>query len=94
MPRRALNQIRKLVRESAYDVTDHALDEMADDNLLLVDVETVILTAKTAREDNTDPRGTVYVIEGVAADRKTRVGVAVRFKAEDKLLIITAYKIE
>src|SRR5947208_15653874 len=35
MPRDPLTRIRKLVRELCYEVTDHAWDEMADDNLLL-----------------------------------------------------------
>jgi len=93
VPSRLLELIRELVRNGRYDVTDHAWDEMADDALLLVDVETAILTGDIVREDYGDPRGTVYVIEGVGADRATEVGTAVRFNERRDALIITAYKI-
>ena len=93
MPRHILDEIRRLTRDGSYDVTDHGYDEMADDNLLLVDVETAILTGAIVREDKDDPRGTVHVLEGIAADRTTPVGIAVRFARPDRLLIVTAYKI-
>lgn len=63
MPDRILESIRECIREGRYDETDHAWDEMADDNLLLVDVETAILTGEIVRVDTDDPRGTVYVVE-------------------------------
>jgi hypothetical protein len=94
MPRRLLERIRRLVRELRYEVTDHAWDEMAEDNLLLVDVETAMLTGDVVREDRREPRGVVYVIEGKATDRETQVGVAVRFNERDNLLVITAYKLD
>jgi hypothetical protein len=93
MPSSVLETIRDLVRQGRYDVTDHAWDEMADDNLLLLDVETAILTGVIVREDKGDPRGTVYVIEGVGADRATPVGAAVRFNERQDALVITVYKI-
>ena len=93
MPSHVLELIRELIRAGRYDVTDHAWDEMADDALLLVDVETAILTGEIVREDHGDPRGTVYVIEGVGTDRETAVGSAVRFNERKDALIITAYKI-
>lgn len=93
MPSSVLETIRDLVRQGRYDVTDHAWDEMADDNLLLLDVETAIFTGVIVREDTGDPRGIVYVIEGVGTDRMTRVGAAVRFNDRQDALVITAYKI-
>ena len=93
MPSHVLDLIRELVRAGRYDVTDHAWDEMAEDALLLVDVETAILTGDIVREDRGDLRGTVYVIEGVGTDRATAVGTAVRFNERRDALIITAYKI-
>jgi hypothetical protein len=93
MPSHVLELIHKLVRDGHYDVTDHAWDEMADDNLLLVDVETAILTGEIVREDRGDPRGTVYVMEGVGTDRRTPVGIAIRFTERNNALVITAYKL-
>jgi hypothetical protein len=93
MPARVLNRIRELIRQGRYDLTDHAWDEMVDDNLLLVDLETAILTGEIVSEDSGDPRGTVYKIHGVGTDRKTKVGAAVRFNDERDALIITVYEI-
>ena len=42
MPHRSLQRIQALVRELQYEVTDHAWDELASDNLLLIDIETAI----------------------------------------------------
>ncbi len=67
---------------------------MAEDDLLLVDVETPILTGEIVREDRGDPRGTVYVIEGAGTDRETPVGVAVRFKERENVVVITAYQVD
>ena len=93
MPRSVLEQIRQLIRESRYEMTDHAQEEIEDDGLLPCDVETAILTGEIAREDKGDLRGTVYVIEGVGTDRYTPVGCACRFNERRIVLIITAYKI-
>jgi hypothetical protein len=40
-----------------------------------------------------DPRGTRYVVEGLAMDGITRVGVVGRFTTTDSYLIITVYAI-
>jgi hypothetical protein len=93
MPQRLLERIRRLVRELRYEISDHAWDEMAEDNLLIVDVETAMLTGNVVREDKGDPRGTVYVLEGISTDGETTIGVVIRFNQRENLLVITAYKI-
>jgi hypothetical protein len=93
MPGHILDLIRDCVREGRFDLTDHAWDEMADDNLLLVDVETAILTGDIIRVDKDDPRGTVYVIHGTTTTRENKIGVAVRFDAVRQMLIITVYSL-
>jgi hypothetical protein len=42
MPRRVLERIREAVRTQRYDVTKHAVDEMAEDGLDIVDLETAM----------------------------------------------------
>jgi hypothetical protein len=69
----------------------HAMDEMAEDNLDIIDVEHTILNGRVARTEKHDPRGTRYVIEGMAADEQTAVGVVGRFTSTDRYLIITVY---
>ena|SRR2546422_9825582 len=92
--RRVIECIQELVRDLRYEVTDHAWDEMAEDDLLLVDIETAILTGEIVRTDKGDPRGTVYVVEGTGADRQTRVRVALRFNQRENVVIITTYMID
>lgn len=55
-------------------MTVHAMEEMAEDDLDLVDVEQAVLNGQVIRTHKEDPRGTKYVIEGLAVDGETLVG--------------------
>ena len=88
-----IERIRGKIRLCQYDMSAHAMEEMAEDLLDIVDVEIAILDERLARVERGDPRGTKYVIEGTAADRKTPVGVVGRFTGADRYLIITVYKV-
>ena len=74
-------------------MTIHAVEEMAEDNLDLLDVEEAILNGKVVRRDKQDPRGAKYTIEGLALDGETLVGVVGRFQGIDRFLIITVYEV-
>src|SRR5438128_448501 len=93
MPRNRLNQIREKVRLRQYDMSSHAMEEMAEDGLDILDVEQAFLNGRLARIEKDDPRGTKYVIEGLAADQVTPVGVVGRFTGADRYLIITVYEV-
>lgn len=71
----------------------HATEEMAEDGLDIGDVEHTVLHGRITRTDRNDPRGTKYVIEGMAADQNTPVGVVGRFTGTGRYLIITVYAI-
>ncbi len=71
----------------------HAMEEMAEDLLDIVDVESAVLNGRIARIERDDPKGTKYVIEGIAADQKASVGVVGRFTGTGRYLIITVYEI-
>lgn len=43
MPRSTLERIRKRIQLGQYDMTAHAMDEMAEDDLDIVDIECSIL---------------------------------------------------
>ena len=73
-------------------MTVHAAEEMAEDDLDILDVEQALLTGQLLRTEKDDPRGTKYVIEGLATDGKTSVGVVGRFQGE-RYLIITIYEV-
>lgn len=93
MPRSRLERIRDCIRRRHYDMTAHAMEEMAEDSLSILDVETAILTGEISRTEKDDPRGTKYVLVGVADDRKTPVGVVGRFVSLRRFLVITVYEV-
>ena len=69
----------------------HAMEEMAEDELDILDVEHAILNGQITRTERDDPRGTKYVVEGIATDRLTLVGVVGRFTGTGWYLVITVY---
>ena len=71
----------------------HAMEEMAEDMLTILDVESAILNGKVNRIEKDDPRGTKYVIVGTALDQQTPVGVVIRFASSGRTLIITVYEV-
>jgi len=78
---------------SQYDLTVHAYEEMAEDDLDVFDIEEAILNGRIARTQKRDPRGKKYTIEGLALDGITAVGIVGRFHATDRFLIITVYDV-
>ena len=94
MASRDLERIRNAILDGRYTLTEHAYDEMAEDNLDVLDVESAILTGEIDKVLTRDPRGTRCVVIGKATDQNTPVGVVVRFVEHDQLLIITVYEME
>ena len=93
MMQRILQRIRNKVRCRQYDMTAHAMEEMAEDNLDIIDIEHVILGGQIIRVEKDSERGTKYVIYGTAIDPNIAVEVVVRITANSRLLIITVYEI-
>jgi hypothetical protein len=93
MSEAVLRRVRAAVIAGAYDMTQHAVEEMAEDALTVVDVESALLTATLVRTETDDPRGTCYVLEGMAEDGGTLVGVVLRFNRAERPLIITVYEV-
>ena len=91
MPKRLLERIRDAVRSQQYDASKHAVDEMAEDGLDIVDLETAILNGRIRKTEKDDPRGARYTVHGIAADGVTTVGSVGRFTETSRYLIITAY---
>jgi Domain of unknown function (DUF4258) len=87
----ALGRIRQAVVDQSYVMSVHALLEMREDRLDLIDVESAILTGTIERVFEDDPRGSRYEIVGKACDLTADVGVVVRFAGP--VLIITIYEI-
>jgi len=94
MASRDLERIRNAILDQRYTLTEHAYDEMDDDNLDVLDVESAILTGEVDQVLTKDPRGTRYVVIGKATDQATPVGVVVRIVERDRVLVLTVYEIK
>lgn len=93
MPRRIIDKIRNAIRSGNYDVTSHAIDEMAEDEFGIFDLESAILSGKIVKQEKDDPRGIKYIIEGLDVGQSIPIGIVGRFKETGIFLIITVYKI-
>jgi hypothetical protein len=81
------------IRNSTYDMTVHATEEMAEDHLDIADIEVAILNGRLIKIDKDDPRGTRYTTRGIAMDGMIPVGTAGRFTETGRYLIIAVYEV-
>lgn len=93
MPRSKIEKILEQIRARLYDLSAHAVEEMAEDDLDVEDVEQAVLNGHVARVEKDDPRGPKYVVEGMGVDGETPVGVVGRFTGTGRYLLITVYEI-
>ena len=93
MPHRLIDRIRQKILLRDYDLTIHAIEEMADDELDVFDIEQAILNGQIISRNKHDPRGVKYTIEGLSLDGEKVVGVVGRFHGTDRFLIITVYDV-
>ena len=94
MPRRTIEKIRDAIRTRNYDMTYHAVEEMAEDELGILDIENAVLSGKVTKREKDEPRGIKYVVKGTGTDRSALIGVVGRFKETGTFLIITVYRID
>ena len=92
-PSRILARIQNAIINGEYDLTRHAADEMAEDDLGILDIENAVLNGEIAKTEKDDPRGPRYTLVGVAEDQRTEVGVVGRFTETGIYLIITVYEV-
>ena len=83
-------RIQQKVIEKDYYLSDHAEEEMLDDELERVDIENAIIKGRIEKKLTKDIRGTRYRIEGPARDGRI-IHVVCRFKEQGNLILITAY---
>ena len=93
MLRNDIDRIREKIRLQQYDMSAHAMEEMAEDYLTILDVEAAVLSGRVIRVEKDDPRGTKYVVMGTALDQQTPVGLVGRFASSGRYLIITVYEV-
>ena len=83
-----LGQIRALVRNGLYYLTEHADEEAMADGFDVYDVEYGILTGKVRR---TWPREGKFEVAGAANDGRA-IGIVCRVTSGGKVRIITVYE--
>jgi hypothetical protein len=91
---RMLGRFRSLIRSGEYLLSIHALEEMAEDDVLTEDVENVILTGGIVeRQIDRATRERKYVFLGrdLAGDP---IGVVAKIGAVGKVVILTVYREE
>jgi len=57
LPRRILDRIRVAIRHATYDITAHAIEEMAEDALDIADVGTAILNGRLVKTERDTREG-------------------------------------
>ena len=86
-----ISQIRELVRSLNYVVSIHAAEELDDDNLTILDLETIILAGEiTQRQRDRQTREVKCVVRGSTLDGAVAEAV-VKIGHGGKLVFITAY---
>jgi len=88
-----LRRLRRAIDEQNYRISSHANEEMAEDDLMAVDIEQIIKTGQIARRFTKDPRGRRYAVLGHTIDGR-QAYVICRFLLSGVLIIITAYAAE
>lgn len=91
---RTLGRFRSLIRSGEYLLSMHALEEMAEDDVLTEDIEHVILTGSIVeRQIDRAARERKYVFLGrdLAGDP---VGLVAKIGAVGKAVVITVYREE
>ncbi len=87
-----LGRFRSLIRSGEYLLSIHALEEMAEDDVLTEDVENVILTGSIVeRQIDHARRERKYVFRGrdLAGDP---LGLVAKIGAAGKAVVITVYR--
>lgn len=88
---KVLRRFRERIRSGEFVMTLHAVEEMEDEGLSILDVEHAILTGKIARrQKDENTREWKYLVSGRSLSQDEVVVVA-KLSPTDKLVIITVY---
>ena len=92
MSLQTISQLRALIRALNYVVSTHAAEELDDDDLTIIDLETIILTGQiTERQRNAKTRESKLVVRGQTLDGDVAETV-VKVGHTGQLVVITAYR--
>ncbi len=88
--KRTIDSLRGLIRDQEYQISIHANEEMSNDELIAVDIESAILTGKVTKRFTKEARGTRYEVTGQACDGRS-VAVICRILGNGWLRIVTVF---
>jgi hypothetical protein len=90
---RILRRIQEHIRQGEYLLTDHARDEMDEDDFTLYDLEQGILSGTIVeRQRDRVTQEAKYRIQGTAIDSR-EMEIIVKFSFTGRLVIITVYEL-
>ncbi len=91
MGQMSIAELRRLIRTLSYVVSTHAADELEDDNLSILDLESIVLTGQIAeRQRDRATREVKYVVRGATLDGSA-AEVVLKAGHAGKLVVITVY---
>ena len=91
MADRPLPRLRDLVRQQRYLVSSHAAGELEDDELDILDLESIVLTGEIIERQKDHKTGEAkYVIRGITLANAAGCVVA-KFDSVGRAVIITVY---
>jgi Domain of unknown function (DUF4258) len=91
VPRSAISRIRNCVRSLNYVVSIHAVEELDDDNLTILDLENILLSGEIVeRQRDHQTRELKFVVRGITVGALEAEAV-VKFGPLGTLFIITVY---
>ena len=91
MAKPSISRIRDCIRSLNYVVSLHAAEELDDDDLTILDLETIILTGQiTERQRDRKTREVKLVVHGHTIEGRAAETI-VKFSPIGTLFIITAY---
>lgn len=91
MPKLTISGLRDLIRSLNYVVSIHAAEELDDDNLTILDLESIILTGEIVeRQRDRHAREVKCVIRGFTLDDREAETV-VQVGPTGRLVIVTVY---
>ena len=89
---RVLQRMRVKVRNREYVMTVHAWEEMENDGLSILDVESAILSGKVAERQSDRPWGErKYLIRGRPLEGDDTVVVVAKIGPTGQVVILTVY---
>ena len=91
--KRAIETLRRLIRDQEYEISIHANEEMSNDALIAIDVENAILTGKVTKTLTKEARGVRYEVTGESCDGRP-VAVVCRILSTGWLRIVTVFAVE